>query len=151
MGITGCCNNRKIENFASTPRVFLFKYILDTGLLTLGPPASPSRGGPLRPRGPSTQVPPAGAPAARNDRRKIVREKRANRECRAEKCRQHQNESAALGSLAINTGTTTARHGLVFKVDFATAWRSKSFEEVPIKHGHANGGFTAQRPREIGC
>jgi len=39
----------------------------------------------------------------------------------------------------------------VFKVDFATAWRSKSFEEVPIKHGHANGGFTAQRAREIGC
>src|SRR5262249_5271849 len=64
-------------------------------------------------RGSSIPLLPA-APAARSDRRKLVREKRANRECRAEECRQRQNESGARGGLA-------------------------------------NGRFTRERPREIGC
>src|SRR5262245_2528948 len=46
MGITGCCNKSQNKNFVSTPRVFLFKYILDTGLLEITPPPWPSgRGG----------------------------------------------------------------------------------------------------------
>src|SRR5215831_11367294 len=108
--------NRKNENFSNTPRVFssyrfsahLYKSI-EGGL-------GHAHQGVVHPMPtrPLCRQRPNAARRARERSAQFVAEKLSNRECRAEECRQHQNESVAPGGLA-------------------------------------NGGFTRERARKIGC
>jgi len=94
MGITGCCNKSGNENITSTPRVFSSYRIFARVIKKRRGWASPCPLGGRHPR-PARDPP----PWCRDQRTSCdlaigansETAKRANRECRSEKCRSHRN------------------------------------------------------------
>src|SRR5262245_44905339 len=82
MGITGCCNNRKTENFASTPRVFHSNIFPAWGYKeSRGGLSKPRVGSSSKPSAPSTPALPS--LAARGERSETkLRERKTQNEKR---------------------------------------------------------------------
>ena len=130
MGITGCCNKSEKQKFLQHPREFSFPNRFSThSYKKIAPPACPSGPGDGHPK-PTRPLCPGAVSPARRQRdvtRTFEREKRRNRECRSEECRQQSERIGSSGGLA-NGALARMRAG------FSKSTRGTPVGKVSQKH-----------------